>query len=78
MRTTHHTTRTCSYNTAKQQIIQTHTTQTSLYNIAIQHAIRKLSGGEIAFVKVKEGGTYMRIELRFSLYSLTKRTSRKE
>ena len=54
----------------------------------IQHAyttrqyntqIGKLSGKEkLALIKVIKGGTYIRIGLGFSLYSLTERTRQKE
>ena len=52
---------------------------TSLYNTPVQHANKKLSGKEkLDLIEVIKGETYIWIVLGFSLYSLTKKTGRKE
>ena len=58
-------------------IVKTHTTR--LYNTPIQHENWDVKQKEkLAFTKVEKGGTYIRIWLGFSLYSLTKQTRQKE
>ena len=55
-----------------------HTTQNS-YNTFIQHANQKIKGKrKKSLIEVRKGGTYIRIGLGFSSYSLTKQTKLKE
>ena len=45
----------------------------------IQHAILKLIGKEkLSFIELIEVGTYIRIGLKFSLYSLTKKRQKEQ